>query len=118
MTKIEKIDYLREIEPFYQTNSIIFAMSEKKLDEAIAKAENKGKEIEEVKEIEKSAKQVYYENVVPRKIGTKYVELKKQNKQLMNKLSKVQLENLGLKEKIKKLEKKIKKVKEILNAKD
>ena len=105
MTRTEKIDYIREKRPEYKKTSTLFAYDMRKLDEIIEKIDNP-----------QSAKEKYYENVKPRKASEKMQELKRQHKHLQDKFSKVQLENIELKNKVKSLEKKLKRIGEICNA--
>lgn len=62
MTKIEKIDYIREKLPEYRETSILFSKSDKGLDEIIAQIDGKKDKSKEVQEIEKTVDQLKEEN--------------------------------------------------------
>lgn len=106
MTRTEKIDLIRELNPFYKTNSMLFAMTNNQLDEELLKCQN-----EEKPKKEETAKEKYYKNVKKR-----ITKEEKQMISLQEQVYKLQADNLILKEEIKDLKKKLKRIGEIANA--
>lgn len=94
MTRTEKIDLIRELNPFYKTNSMLFAMTNNQLDEELLKCQNEQK------------------SNVKKRLAKEEKELRL----LQEQVYKLQADNLILKEEIKDLKKKLKRIGEIANA--
>lgn len=136
MTKIEKIDYIRERLPEYRATSVLFSKSDKGLDEIIAQIDGKKKEkTKEVQEIEKTVDQLKEENAklflklseTRKKMYRTNEENKNKIERLEKKAAKLFKENERLKKENERLLRakdeniaiiKIKKIKEILQCQE
>lgn len=94
MTRLEKIDLIRELNPFYKTNSILFAMTNSQLDEELLKCQNGQK------------------SNVKKRLAKEEKELRLLQEQVYT----LQAENLILKDENKALKKKLKRIGEISSA--